>query len=675
MRDLKHKARKADAPTRWLRVRVWLMGAVFFAGLLAVFTRAVALQVHQNDRLREMARDQYIREVEIAARRGDIVDRVGAPLAQSVDVDSIWADPTELPDVKVSSKQLAKALGLDLKELRERFEKAKRFVWVKRQAKPEEVAKVKALSLPGIGFSKEPRRFYPQRELAGHVVGIVGKEGKGLDGLELAFEEELSGQAGRREGFRDAKGRKLVTQRLDDDAPREGATLTLTLDNRIQYMAEKALARAVEDAKATAGMAVVLDPKSGELLALANYPRLNPNTPNEAHAEAFRNRSVSDAFEPGSTFKAFVVAGALEEKAITESTLFDCEKGAWRVGRHTVNDTHPQGILTPGKILQVSSNIGAAKIGQKLGREKLVDYYARFGFGDRPGLGLPGEAKGIVPFPKAEISLATESFGQGLTASAVQIAAAYGALANNGVLMRPYLVSKVVDPDGVVILENQPMQLRRVVSERTAKSVVSMLEAVVEKEGTAPKARMDQYRVAGKTGTAQKVDPLVRGYSDKRIASFIGMVPAENPRAVVLVVIDEPKTDVYGGLVAAPAFKEIATGAMPYLGVMPSRPMAAAAPGVENLKPLEPSKPQGPNPVLAAIASLDVVTENSISEGAVRVPDLSGKSARKAVTQLLATTLEPHLLGTGRVKSQQPRAGALVDKGTRVTLELAGQLH
>jgi cell division protein FtsI (penicillin-binding protein 3) len=657
-----------------MRVRVWLMGAVFLAGLVAVFTRAVALQVHQNDRLREMARDQYIREVEIAARRGDIVDRVGAPLAQSVDVDSIWADPTELSELKSSAKELAKALGLDAKDLRERFEKAKRFVWVKRQAKPEEVAKVKALGLSGIGFSKEPRRFYPQRELAGHVVGLVGKEGKGLDGLELAFEEELSGQAVRREGFRDAKGRKLVTQRLDDAALRSGATLTLTLDGRIQYMAEKALARAVDDAKATAGMAVVLDPKTGELLALANFPQLNPNTPNEAHAEAFRNRSVTDAFEPGSTFKAFVVAAALEEKVISESSLFDCENGAWRVGRHTINDTHPHEILTPGKILQVSSNIGAAKIGQKLGRERFVDYSARFGFGDRLGLGMPGEGKGVVPFPKAEISLVTESFGQGLTATAVQLASAYGALANGGVLMRPYLVSKVADPDGLVILENQPTALRRVVSQRTANSVVSMLEAVVEKGGSGTKARMDQYRVSGKTGTSQKADPVARGYSDKRIASFIGMVPAENPRVVVLVVIDEPKTDVYGGLVAAPAFKEIATAAMPYLGVLPSRtaPEVATA---KNLAKVEEVNDRTTNPVLAAIANLDTVTENGISEGAVRVPDLSGKSARKAVAQLLATTLEPHLSGTGRVKSQQPRAGALVDKGTRVTLELAGQLH
>lgn len=674
MRDFKHKAVQVDAPTRWMRVRVWLLGVVFLAALVGVFTRAVALQVHQNDRLREMARDQYIREVEIPARRGDILDRRGAPLAQSVDVDSIWADPTELPDLKSSAKSLARALGLDAKELREKFDKAKRFVWVKRQAKPEEVARVKALNLPGIGFTKEPRRFYPQRELAGHVVGIVGKEGKGLDGLELAFEEELSGQAVHREGFRDAKGRKLLTQRLEDATARFGATLTLTLDGRLQYVAEKALTRAVEDAKGAAGMAVVLDPKTGELLALANYPQLNPNTPNQAHPEAFRNRSVTDAFEPGSTFKAFLVAGALEEKVINESTLIDCEKGAWAIGRHTINDTHPQEILTPGRILQVSSNIGVAKIGQKLGRERLVDYYARFGFGERLGLGLPGEGKGVVPFPKAEVTLATESFGQGLTATAVQLASAFGALANNGVLMRPYLVSKVADPDGLVILENQPTPLRRVVSERTAKTVISMLEGVVEKEGTAPRARMEQYRVAGKTGTAQKVDPVARGYSDKRIASFIGAVPAENPRVVVLVVIDEPKTDVYGGLVAAPAFKEIATAAMPYLGVIPSRPAPTPAVALGPAKSPEPSGDKGFNPVVAAIAQLDTVTEKTVREGAVRVPDLSGKSARSAVAQLLGITLEPHLTGTGRVKSQQPRAGALVDRGTRVTLELVGQL-
>ncbi len=672
MRDLKHTV-SPEAPNKWMRVRVFLMGAVFIVLLVAVVARAFYLQVHQQVMLKGMAQDQYVRQIEIPARRGDIFDRRGVPLAQSVDVDSIWIDPSLLPDEKLASKALAKALELDQAELFAKLVKARRFAWIKRQVTPAEVAKVTALALPGVGFTKEPRRFYPQRELGAHVIGLVGTDGHGLDGLELAFEAELSGDASMQKGFRDARGRKVLTHGVDDLSGRQGAAVTLTLDRHLQYVAEKALTRAVEDAKAPAGTVVVLDPKTGEILALANYPRFNPNSPGDAQRNALRNRAATDAFEPGSTFKAFVVAAALEEKLVNESTVFSCEKGAWRIGKHVINDTHPHESLDVQHILQVSSNIGAAKIGAALGRDRLTEYYAKFGFGERVGLGLPGEGKGVIPFPRAEVSLATESFGQGLTATAIQIAAGYGAIANSGILMKPYLVQKVVDPDGVVLIDNQPVPVRRVVSASNARRVIAMLESVVEKEGTAPRARMDEYRVSGKTGTAQKVDPVARGYSDKRIASFVGMVPAEDPRLVVLVVIDEPKTDVYGGIVAAPAFKEIATAAMPYLSVKASRPPTPEKPSkVAVIAPepaAVPSKSKAaPNPVVAAIEELDA------PEGAVRVPNLTGRAGREAVAQLLAVALEPRLAGSGRVSSQQPAAGSLVERGTRVTLELAGPL-
>ncbi|MHB8872667.1 MAG: peptidoglycan D,D-transpeptidase FtsI family protein, partial [Myxococcaceae bacterium] len=558
-----------------MRFRVFLLGALFLLLLSGMFARAVHLQVVQQQWLRELAEDQYVRQTEIPARRGDIFDRRGTPLAQSVEVDSIWLDPSMSRDLKATARALSRVLGVDRDELHARLSKARRFAWVKRQARPDEVKAVTALQIEGLGLTKEPRRFYPQRELAAHLIGLVGTDGQGLDGLELAFDDMLTGQASQLPGFRDAKGRKLLTGGLEASVERQGAAVTLTIDRQLQYLAEKALSRAVVEAKATAGAVVVLDPKTGQLLALANYPRFNPNAPLGSATGALRNRAALDAFEPGSTFKAFVIAAALEERAIKADEAFFCENGAWKVGRHTIHDSHPYGWMGAAKILQVSSNIGAAKVAQVLGRDRLVDYYARYGFGERAGLALPGEGRGSVPYPKAEVALATEAFGQGLTATAVQLTAAYGALANGGVLMRPYVVSKVVDPDGLVLLDNQPVEVRRVVSQKIAHQVVAMLEGVVEKEGTAPRARMDAYRVAGKTGTAQKVDPVAKGYSDKRIASFIGMVPAEDPRLVILIVIDEPKTDVYGGLVAAPAFKEIAQAAMPYLGVPPSRPPVA----------------------------------------------------------------------------------------------------
>ena len=669
MRDLKNHQPSVEAPGKWMRVRVSLVGFVFVALLGGMFARAVNLQIHQGNRLQGMAQDQYLRELEIPARRGDIFDRRGTPLAQSVDVDSIWVDPSMIGDARDTAKKLSKILNVETKELLERMQKGRRFIWVKRQVSQTEVEKVKALNLPGFGFTKEPRRFYPQRELAAHVIGLVGTDSHGLDGLELSFEDELSGDKAKRASVRDAKGRKVLTNGVENPLSRQGAAVTLTIDRQLQYVTEKALVKAVDDAKAVAGMAVVLDPKTGEILAVANAPRFNPNAPQGVTADVFRNRAVTDAFEPGSTFKAFVIARALEDGVITPASTFDCEKGHMAVGRHVIHDTHPSGVLDVRGILQVSSNICAAKVGQKLGRERLVENYQAFGFAERSGLGLPGEAKGVIPFPRAEISLATQSFGQGLTASPLQAAAAFGALANRGVLMKPYLVSKVVDSDGLVLLDNKPTEVRRVVSEKTARTVVEMLESVVEKGGTAPKARMDAYRVAGKTGTAQKADPVARGYSDKHFASFIGMVPAEDPRVVIAIFIDEPKTDIYGGLVAAPAFKEIAEVAMPHLAVPPSRVVAVQEVAA---KPEPASKPEK-SAVVAAIERLDTITEVP-AEGAVRVPDLTGQPGRSAVSQALTAALEPRLIGSGRVVAQTPPAGSLVEKGARITLELAGNL-
>ena len=665
MKDFK-SARVPEPNTKWLRLRVKLLAAFFVCLLMAAFGRAVHLQVVERDKLRGMAQDQYVRQIEIPARRGDIFDRRGTPLAQSVEVDSIWVDPSMLPDVKQASRALARALKLDPNDVLGRLTRGRRFAWVKRQVTPRDVEAVKSLGLPGFGFTKEPKRFYPQRELGAHVVGMVGLDGHGLEGLEMAFEDELSGQNSRLSGFRDAKGRKLLVTGAPDSLERQGASVTLTLDRHLQYVAEKALSRAVVDAQAVAGMALVMDPTTGEILAIANEPRFNPNAPEKEARASMRNRAALDAIEPGSTMKSFVVASALDQKVIKPEDTFFCENGSWRVGKHTIHDTHEHAWLTPQKVLQLSSNICTAKIAQLLGRERFVQAYRDFGFGERTGLALPGEGRGSIPFPKAEVSLATQSFGQGMTATAVQMAAAWSALANGGVLMRPYLVSKVVDPDGVVLLENRPTEVRRVVSPQSARMVVSMLESVVAKGGTATKAAMEDYRVAGKTGTAQKVDPVAGGYSDKRIASFAGLLPAENPRAVILVIVDEPKTDVYGGTVAAPAFKEIATAAMAHLAVPPSRevPLPSTALPVVAAQ-LPPAK------VVPARAVVEEVVAENVEPGSVRVPDVMGQAGREAVTKLLSAALEPQLSGSGRVVAQTPAAGSLVEKGARVTLELA----
>jgi cell division protein FtsI (penicillin-binding protein 3) len=646
--------------TRWTRLRVALMSALLLTGLSAVLVRAVSLQVVQRARLSSLASDQSVREMQIPARRGDIYDRHGIPLAQSVEVDSLWLDPSQVGDLGRAARDLARVLHLDAGELQVRLGRARRFAWVKRQVMPQELIAVERLGIPGLGVTKEPKRFYPQRELGAQVLGVVGTDGQGLEGLELAFENELSGQPGKVEGTRDARGRSLFLQGAPDSTGRQGATVTLTLDRQIQYVAEKALDRAVEESRALAGMVVVLEPRTGELLALAQSPRFNPNASGGVPTLALRDRPALDLFEPGSTYKAFVAAEALEEQLVRPEDSFDCENGSWEVGGHVIHDTHPHAQLTLARILAVSSNIGAAKVGQRLGREGMMRAARRFGFGERTGLALPGEGRGSIPFPKAEVTLATQAFGQGLSATAVQVAAAYGALANKGVLLRPYLVSRVTDPDGVVILENQPTPVRRAVSERTADTVLHLLQAVVQKDGTAPRAALEAYRVAGKTGTAQKADPVARGYSDKRIASFVGVVPAEDPRLVIYVVVDEPKTDVYGGLVAAPAFKDIAAASLPYLGVPPSLSVLAAAKKV----PI-----QAPMQVKEEPAAAQPVTER-LEQGSVSVPNVEGQIGRDAVVRLLKMSLEPRLQGSGRVVAQSPAPGAHVPRGARVTLEL-----
>lgn len=672
MRDVKN-LQMTEGPSSGMRARVLVLAAVFLALLGVVFARAVDLQVHQTDKLKGFAEDQYLRAMAIPARRGDITDRRGAPLAQSVEVDSVWVDPSLLADRARAVKDLARALGLDAGALEARLEKGRRFAWVKRQVTPAEVVKVKALGLTGLGFAREPRRFYPQRELAAQLIGLVGTDAHGLDGLERSFEDELSGEQVTRSGLRDAKGRKLLTDGVEAPQTREGAGLTLTIDRQVQHLAEEALEKAVLETRAVAGTVVVLDPRTGELLAVANAPRFNPNSPKDARPEAVRNRAVTDTFEPGSTFKPFVIATALDEKAIDPTTEFDCERGHWKVGRATIHDSHPYAKLNARGILQVSSNICTAKVAQVLGRERMAAAFTRFGFGERVGLGLPSEGRGVMPYPRAEVALVTQAFGQGLTVTAVQMAAAYGALANGGVLMKPYLVSKVTDPDGLVLLENAPTPLRRVVSEAVAGEVLEMLESVVEPGGTATRARLDAYRVAGKTGTAQKADPLARGYSDKRLSSFIGVVPAEAPRAVIYVVLDEPQTAVYGGVVAAPVFKEIAQQLMPLLGVPPSR---APTPAKVATRPPEPVTSGGRSRVVAAIERLDElepITEAE-TEGAVRVPDVRGQSGREAVSALLGAALEPHLAGSGVVIAQRPPAGSVVDRGTRISIDLASGL-
>jgi cell division protein FtsI (penicillin-binding protein 3) len=447
---------------------------------------------------------------------------------------------------------------------------------------------------------------------------------------------------------------------------REGARVELTLEQGLQLAAERALSRAVSSSRAVSGVAIALDPRTGEILALAVAPAVNPNA--TRRGGELRNRAVADSFEPGSTMKTFTIAGALDRGALRPLDPIDCGNGRLAVGAHVIHDHAPLGWVGASKVLSSSSNVGAARIGARLGREGLFETLAAFGFGERTGVGLPGEVKGQVPVPRSDIALATQSFGQGLTATALQVTNAMAAIANGGTLMRPLLVRRVVDPaTGDVLEEARPEAVRRAVSAETAAIVSRWLVGVVEDEkGTGRRARLDGWRAAGKTGTAQKADPVSGGYSaDRHYSSFVGFAPAEAPRIAIGVFVDEPKGEIYGGEVAAPPFREIAEHALKLLGVPPSGPALAAAAPVDAPEPAAAEAAEGP-------PAVEQAARTAPGGGAgIAVPALAGLPARAAVRTLEALDLAAELRGSGRVVGQSPAPGKIVARGTRVRMTLA----
>jgi cell division protein FtsI (penicillin-binding protein 3) len=656
---------------RGVKIRLGLVALGFAFALGAVFLRALRLQVEDRAPLQRIAREQQNTELTLPPKRGAIYDRRGVPLAVSVEVDSAYADPALLEAPRRAAGELARALDLDARKVLKSLDPDRHFVWLKRQLAPAEVDRVKALGLTGVGFVKEARRFYPQRELASNVVGLAGRDGDGLEGVEMAFDWMLRGRPRTLASLRDARGRPLLEEGAIRSDEVEGASVTLTLDRSIQFIAENALRAGLQETGARAGMVVALDPGTGEILALANQPTFNPNAP-AADAELRRDRAVVDTYEPGSTFKVFLIATALDQKLLGPSDTFFCENGSYTVGTHTIHDHLAHGWLTPAQIVQFSSNIGAAKIAQKIGAVRLRDGLVAFGFGEKTGCGLPGEAKGKVPLPKRDIELATMAFGQGVTASPLQVTAAFAAIANGGQLMRPYFVQRIVEPTGQVVLRSSPQPIRRVVSAGVAKMMVAMMAKVFEPGGTAAVARPTGYPAAGKTGTAQKVDPITGTYAtDRSFASFVGFAPADSPRLVVGVFLDEPKGD--GGHAAAPVFKAIIESALPQMGVTgisssknPSRPAPAVVASSAKASTLAEDDPSE----TAAVSETTNDPEPSASAAQVRVPDVRGMPARMAVRALSRAHLEPAVQGSGRVFSQAPLPGSAVPSGAAVRLEL-----
>jgi cell division protein FtsI (penicillin-binding protein 3) len=561
---------------RWTRVRLVLCGVAFAGLFAAVARRAYQLQVgDESDRLRGLAEEQYLREIELPPRRGRILDHNGAELASTADVDSIYCNPRRLTNAREAADRLARVLGLDRRDLAQRLGQKRFFSWVKRKVTPDEVEAVKALGLPGVGFTREPRRFYPNRTLAATVMGHSGADGLGLEGVEKAFDKLLRGQSSTVQGVRDALGRDLFVDGMGETGAQAGSDVVLTIDRYLTFVTERAIAEAQNQTHAKAVVAIVMDPQTGDLLAMASVPSYNPNDPGGAAERGARNRAITDAFEPGSTMKTFTIAAALDAGAVRPDDRFDCQMGKMTVGKYTIHDTHPHGVLTVAEVFKFSSNIGASKIARRLGRDRLADALGRFGFGRPTGIGLPGERAGVLrPVEKwGDIGFANVSFGQGISATPLQIASGMAAIAAGGVYHPPRIVARVVRADGS--LETLPPRpATRVISDKAAREMTTIMEGVTETGGTARAAAIDGYLVAGKTGTAQKVSG---GHYDatRWVSSFIGFAPADHPRVAVAVMVDEPQGVHLGGAVAAPIFKDITEQALRYLHVPPSPALLA----------------------------------------------------------------------------------------------------
>lgn len=542
---------------------------LLMAGFAAVLFRLFNLQVLQAAELTAKADRQHRKSVTIEGARGGIQDRHGKVLAMNVDVPSVFGMPTSLDDPSSVARDLAQVLPVRAVEIEKKLKQDRSFVWIARKLDPDQGRQIESLSLSGIGTVMEGRRFYPKGPLLAHVLGFAGMDGQGLEGVERRYEPVLHGDKQLVVMERDALGRSVFPKGLTERGPSPGHTVTLTIDEVIQYIAEKELEEMVAATRAKGGIVIVMEPRTGAVLALAVSPRFDPNSVRDLPADRWRNRALTDAYEPGSTMKVFVAAAALEEKIMEPGSMLFGENGAFHVANTVIHDHEKMGWITFAQMVQKSSNIGAAKTGMALGQERLYRYLRSFGFGERTEIDLPGEMAGLLREPHVwgKRSLASISMGQEVGVTPLQLVTAMSAIANGGWLMKPYIVSSIRDASGQVVAEQGPQVRRRPISEESAHTMAEILEGVVTK-GTGTKAAVPGYRVAGKTGTAQKIDPKTGAYSPTLfVGSFVGFVPVEDPKLTIVAVIDEPHTEAWGGVVAAPVFRRVAEQALPYLGV------------------------------------------------------------------------------------------------------------
>jgi cell division protein FtsI/penicillin-binding protein 2 len=681
-----------------VHVRLLIIAGVAFLWMSAVFGRLTYLQLYRHSEYLSRALRQQQRTFEITPERGAIYDRNGQPLAMSIPVDSAFAVPSEIMDEHLAARLLSGVVNKPQEEIEARLESSRAFAWIARKLPPEKADAINNLNLKGIYLQKENQRFYPKRDLAAHVLGFVDVDEKGLSGIERELDSQIRGKSERIVVMADAK------QRWFDggEAKRErGASVVLTLDEKIQYIAERELAAAIAKTHAAAGTVIVMNPNTGEILALASWPKFNPNKAGDAPSENWMNRAVSAIYEPGSTFKLITLAAALDQGITRPDEVFDCENGAVYISGHRIRDHKPFGMLTVSDILAKSSDVGAIKIALRLGAPRFYDYVRAFGFGSLTGVELPYESRGRVePLDWKPVSTAAISMGQEVGVTPIQLVTAVSAIANGGLLYKPHVVSQMRRGDKVLPQEGPlgTAEPKRVVRPETAATLRQLMEGVVL-HGTGPLAHLDGWTSAGKTGTAQKIDPTTGRYSPTQyIASFTGFTPINNPAVTILVSLDSPVGLHEGGDVAAPVFKRIAEQVLAYLDVQRDVPLnpklietAYMKRASQDASTLEDSSAVDfsgqPDPPPAASQMTNVVGgEKSASTkpvltvavdqgGDIEVPDLSGKTMRDVADIALRLGLEPVLVGSNLATEQSPAAGAKVRRGAKITVQFGTPLE
>ncbi len=539
---------------------------LFFLALAFLILRLLYLQIIRHNFYYKIAGEQHTVSVEVPSTRGTIFDSSMRVLAINLNSNSVFVNSREVKDKPGLAKTLAGILRLNESYILQRLSRNKAFVWIKRKITPQEEDQIKKLKLEGVAIIKESKRFYPDRTLASHAIGTVDIDNTGLEGLELQYNKYLKGESGWLISTQDAKRKLLESYQYEFMPPKNGFSLVLTIDEVIQNIAERELRKMYEKYNARGASIIVMDPRTGDILALANFPNFDLNEPGKRSSDSIRNRAINDFFEPGSVFKIVAASGLLEEKLVTFTTPFNCENGQWKIGRRTLHDHTPHGVLTFKEVIENSSNIGTVKAASLLGPARMFKYIEAFGFREKSGIDLPGEVIGLNrPLSKwSGVSMYAIPMGQEVTTTAIQLACAISVIADNGYLVKPRIVKEVLDDKGQVIKEFPPVVRRKVISPQTVLKMRTILMGVVN-SGTGKKARMDDYTAGGKTGTAQKVEPGGVYSHNRFVGSFIGFAPVENPVLAVAVCVDEPHPVYYGGDVAAPVFKNVVDDSLKYL--------------------------------------------------------------------------------------------------------------